>query len=285
VPSLLSYYEGEHPPAVRDLKRALEVSKQILLSHGLAVQTFREENIGGKIGLSTIFFPVHAASDHPEDQEARRRYDGYFHRWFLDPVFQGRFPEDMLEWHRSKGTDFPQLGSREAGIISQPLDFLGVCYFSRFVVKRSEESLLEVEMVEPPIGQANDMGWEIYPQGMYEVLKRVHEEYSPREIYISENGIPLVDRIENDGTIRDEKRIAFLARCLAHVNQAIAEGIPVCGYSVWSLMDNLEWDLGLSKRFGLTYIDYTSLKRIPKTSFRWYRGVVRNGKLKERKNR
>jgi beta-glucosidase len=217
-----------------------------------------------------------------ERSEARRRYDGYFHRWFLDPVFQGRFPEDMLEWHRSKGTDFPQLGSREGGIISQPLDFLGVCYFSRFVVKRSEGSLLEVEMVEPPIGQINDMGWEIYPQGMYEVLKRVHEEYSPREIYISENGIPLVDRIENDGTIRDEKRITFLARCLTHVNQAIGEGIPVRGYSVWSLMDNLEWDLGLSKRFGLIYIDYTSLKRIPKTSFRWYRGVVRNGKLKER---
>jgi len=285
VPSLLSYFEGEHPPAVRELKRALEVSRQILLSHGLAVQAFREESIAGKIGLSTIFFPVHPAGDNPEDLEAQHRYDGYFHRWFLDPLFRGCFPEDMLEWYRRKGTDFPQLDTQEARIITQPLDFLGVCYFSRFVVKRSEESLLEVEMVEPLAEQANDMGWEIYPQGIYEVLKRVHEDYSPREIYVSENGIPLDDRIETDGTIRDEKRIAFLSRCLSYVHRAIEEGIPIRSYSVWSLMDNLEWDLGLSKRFGLAYVDYTTLERIPKQSFQWYRGVVRNGKLNEMENR
>jgi beta-glucosidase len=279
VPSLLSYYEGEHPPAVQDLKRALEVSRQILLSHGLAVQAFREENIAGKIGLSTIFFPVHPAGDNPEDLKAQQRYDSYFHRWFLDPLFRGHFPEDMLEWYRIKGTDFPQLDNQEARIISQPLDFLGVCYFSRFVVKNDEGTLLEVEMVEPPPEQVNDMGWEIYPQGIYEVLKRVHEEYSPREIYVSENGIPLDDRIENDGTIRDEKRSAFLSQCLSHVHRAIEEGIPVRGYSVWSLMDNLEWDLGLSKRFGLAYVDYTTLERIPKQSFHWYRRVVRGGRL------
>ncbi|UCF98512.1 MAG: beta-glucosidase [Spirochaetaceae bacterium] len=281
VPSLLAYHEGEHPPAVRDLRRALEVSKQILLSHGLAVQAFREENIRGKIGLSTIFFPVHAAGDRPEDLEARQRYDGYFHRWFLDPLFRGSFPEDMLDWYGKKGTVFPQLDSLEASIVAQPIDFLGVCYFSRFVVKHAEGSLLEVEMVEPQSEKANDMGWEIYPEGIYEVLKRVHDEYTPPEIYISENGIPLADRIEEDGTIRDGERIAFLSGCLSYVHQAIDEGIPVRGYSVWSLMDNLEWDLGLSKRFGLAYVDYQTLRRIPKASFRWYSGVVSTGELEQ----
>lgn len=285
VPSLLSYFEGEHPPAVRDLKRALEVSKQILLSHGLAVQAFREEQIRGKIGLSTIFFPVHAAGEGQEDQAARLRYDGYFHRWFLDPLFRGGFPEDMLAWYRKKGTVFPQLDSQEAGIVAQPIDFLGVCYFSRFIVKHAEVNLLEVEMVDPPSEKANDMGWEIYPEGIYEVLKRVHEEYSPPEIYISENGIPLAERIETDGTIRDERRIAFLSGCLSYVHQAIEEGIPVRGYSAWSLMDNLEWDLGLSKRFGLAYVDYKTLRRIPKLSFQWYGAVVRRGALEKGENR
>jgi len=281
VPSLLSYFEGEHPPAVRDLKRALEVSKQILLSHGLAVQAFRDENAGGKIGLSTIFFPVHAAGEEPEDLEARRRYDGYFHRWFLDPLFRGSFPEDMLAWYRMKGTDFPQLDCREAGIVAEPIDFLGVCYFSRFVVKQGGGTLLEVEMVDPPAEKANEMGWEIYPEGIYEVLKRVHEEYSPPEIYVSENGIPLDDQIEEEGVIRDDRRIAFLSRCLSCVHRAIGEGVPVRGYSVWSLMDNLEWDLGLSKRFGLAYVDYQTLERIPKRSFQWYSAVVRRGALEE----
>jgi beta-glucosidase len=281
VPSLLSYFEAEHPPAIRDLKRALEVSKQILLSHGLAVQAFREGNIGGKIGLSTIIFPVYAAGSTSEDLEARWRYDGYFHRWFLDPLFQGSFPEDMLEWYRRKGTDFPQLDSREASIVAQPVDFLGVCYFSRFVVKQGGRNLLEVDMVDPPAERANDMGWEIYPEGMYEVLKRIHDEYAPPEIYVSENGIPLADRIEEDGMVRDKERIAFLSRCLAWVHRAIDEDIPVRGYSVWSLMDNLEWDLGLSKRFGLAYVDYQTLRRIPKQSFRWYSEVVRTGGLKK----
>ena len=285
VPSLLSYFEGEHPPALRNLKRALEVSKQILLSHGLAVRAFREENIEGKIGLSTIFFPVHAAGNDPEDLVACRRYDGYFHRWFLDPLFRGGFPEDMLAWYRSKGTDFPQLDSREADIIAEPIDFLGLCYFSRFVVKRGEGTLLEVEMVDAPAERASDMGWEIYPEGIYEVLKRVQEEYTPAEIYVSENGIPLADRIEEDGTIRDDRRIDFLSRCLTCVHRAIEEGVPVRGYSVWSLMDNLEWDLGLSKRFGLAYVDYQTLKRIPKQSFRWYGAVVRGGALEQGENR
>ena len=267
------------------MKRALEVSKQILLSHGLAVQAFREEQIRGKIGLSTIFFPVHAAGEGQEDQAARLRYDGYFHRWFLDPLFRGGFPEDMLAWYRKKGTVFPQLDSREAGIVAQPIDFLGVCYFSRFIVKHAEGNLLGVEMVDPPSEKANDMGWEIYPEGIYEVLKRVHEEYSPPEIYVSENGIPLDDRIDEDGSIRDDQRIAFLSGCLAYVHQAIEEGIPVRGYSAWSLMDNLEWDLGLSKRFGLAYVDYKTLRRIPKLSFQWYGAVVRRGALEKGENR
>jgi beta-glucosidase len=285
VPSLLAYFEGEHPPAVRDLKRALEVSKQILLSHGLAVQAFRDESLPGKIGCSTILFPVHPATGSPEDVQAGRRYDGYFHRWFLDPLFRGFFPEDMLRWYRKKGTKFAQLDAREAGIVSRPPDFLGLCYFSRFVVKSGGDSLLEAEMVEPPAGRSNEMGWEVYPEGIYEALRRIHEEYSPPEIYVSENGMPVDDRIEPDGTVRDQERIDFLYRCLSWVHRAIEEGIPVRGYSIWSLMDNLEWDLGLSKRFGLTYVDYMSLERIPKKSFHWYHDVACRGELKEGETR
>jgi len=282
VPSMVSYLEGAHPPALRDPQRALDVSRQILLSHGLAVQAFRQEGRAGKIGLSTILFPVHPADDSETSLQAARRYDGYFHRWFLDPLFRGRFPEDLVDWYRAKGLNVPDLSPEEARLVAQPIDFLGVCYFSRFVVRRAAEPLLEVEVVAPPPERCNDLGWEIYPEGIHESLARVQADYAPPEVYVSENGIALADRIDADGQVRDQERSGFLARCLGFVHRAMQEGVPVRGYSVWSLLDNLEWDLGLSKRFGLVYVDYASLRRIPKLSYAWYRQVVRSGAVGQR---
>jgi len=281
VPSMVSYLEGAHPPALRDPQRALDVSRQILLSHGLAVQAFRQEGRAGKIGLSTIVFPIHSADDSETSLQAARRYDGYFHRWFLDPLFRGSFPEDLVSWYRAKGLNVPDLSPEEARLTAQPIDFLGVCYFSRFVVRQAAEPLLEVEVVAPPPERCNDLGWEIYPGGIYESLARVQADYAPREIYVSENGIPLADHPDPDGQVRDQERSGFLARCLGFVHRALQEGVPVRGYSVWSLLDNLEWDLGLSKRFGLVYVDYASLRRIPKLSYAWYRQVVRSGAVGE----
>lgn len=281
VPSMVSYLEGAHPPALRDPQRALDVSRQILLSHGLAVQAFRQEGRSGKIGLSTIVFPIHPADDSEISLQAARRYDGYFHRWFLDPLFRGSFPEDLVSWYRAKGLNVPDLSPEEARLTAQPIDFLGVCYFSRFVVRQAAEPLLEVEVVAPPPERCNDLGWEIYPGGIYESLARVQADYAPREIYVSENGIPLADHPDPDGQVRDQERSGFLARCLGFVHRALQEGVPVRGYSVWSLLDNLEWDLGLSKRFGLVYVDYASLRRIPKLSYAWYRQVVRSGAVGE----
>jgi beta-glucosidase len=282
VPSMVSYWEGAHPPGIRDFSRALAVSKQILLSHGLAAQAIRQERPKAGLGVSTILFPVHPATEQEDDRQAAQRYDGYLHRWFLDPLFRGRFPQDMTEWYRHKGQRVPELSVEEAGLISQSLDFLGVCYFSRFLVRQGPDPLLETEVVSPPKDRSSDTGWEIYPQGIYEALRTVYEGYRPKELIISENGIALRDRLAEDGQVHDEERIAFLSRNLASVHRAVQEGMPVSCYSVWSLLDNLEWDLGLSKRFGLVYVDYATLRRVPKSSYRWYGEVVRTGELPER---
>jgi beta-glucosidase len=282
VASMIAYWEGAHPPGIRDFGRALEVSRQILLSHGLAVRALRGERPEARLGVSTILFPVHPATGEEADRQAARRYDGYLHRWFLEPLFQGRFPPDLTDWYRRKGQRVPELSTEEAGLISQPLDFLGLCYFSRFLVRQGPDPILGTEVLSAPKDHSSDMGWEIYPQGIYQSLRSVYETYRPKEMMISENGIALRDRLAEDGQVHDEERIEFLSRNLAWVHRAVQERIPVSGYSMWSLLDNLEWDLGLSKRFGLVYVDYATLRRIPKDSYRWYSTFVRSGELPER---
>jgi beta-glucosidase len=280
VPAMVGYLEGAHPPGIKDPQAALEVSRQILLSHGLALRALREERAGARVGLSTILFPVHPAGEGAGDREAARRYDAYFNRWFLDPLFRGSFPEELAAWFRRKGLAVPELSAEQAELVSAPIDFLGVCYFSRFRVRKSAaDPLLEVEVVQPPPERRSEMGWEIYPEGIHEALKRVAAEYAPPEIYVSENGIALADRSVPGGSVRDEPRSRFLAACLSRVHRALREGVPVKGYWVWSLLDNLEWDLGLSRRFGLVHVDYATLRRTPKRSFAWYRKVVGSATL------
>jgi beta-glucosidase len=279
VTSFIGYYEGSHPPGFKDLNVALDVSKKILLSHGLAVQAFREKNIKGKIGLANIIFPVYAATASEEDRRAQKRYDGYLNRWFTDPLFNGTFPVDMEEWYKLKGFHNVQFTEDEAKIVSQPIDFLGICYFSRIVVKHGHDPLLEVDFILPPADNCSDMGWETYPAGLYDVVKNIYKDYTPKELYISENGIALSDNLDNNGNIYDDMRINYLKNHLESLHRALKESIPIKGYSIWSLLDNFEWDLGLSKRFGITYVNYTTLRRIPKKSFYWYEKVVKSGAL------
>jgi beta-glucosidase len=123
------------------------------------------------------------------------------------------------------------------------------------------------------------MGWEIYPEGLYEIVKRVSEEYQPEDIYITENGIALPDQPDSKGRINDQKRIDYLRSHLLALHRAVDEGCPVSGYFVWSLMDNFEWAFGFSKRFGLVYVDYTTLQRIKKASFYWYQKVIKSKRV------
>jgi beta-glucosidase len=134
--------------------------------------------------------------------------------------------------------------------------------------------------VEPPGVEHTDMGWEVYPDGLRAVLRRVHDEYQPSRIYVTENGASYTDVRRHDGTVRDPERIGYLDRHVDAVARAVAEGVPVQGYFVWSLLDNFEWAHGYSRRFGIVFVDYTTLERVPKASYQWYRGLIgdqRNG--------
>ncbi len=279
VVAFLGHYEGRLAPGKQDFGTALRVSRNLLLSHGHAVQTFKEEGIKTPIGIALNLSPIHPAQEREEDQKAVQRYDGYLNRWFLDPLFRGQFPEDMLSLYRQKGFVLPQFSAEEGTLIAQPLDFLGINYYSRQVVTQGTEPVLETMPVELPNAEKSSMGWEVYPAGIYEIVQRVTREYSPRGISIAENGYPSPDVVSQDGSIEDPKRIAYLRNHLSFLLRAIEEGAPVKGYFVWSLMDNFEWSLGLTQRFGFVYTDYATFRRIPKKSFSFYRNVIRERAL------
>ncbi|HSV32371.1 MAG TPA: GH1 family beta-glucosidase [Atribacteraceae bacterium] len=275
VSSFMGHYLGVHAPGIRDFGIALRVSRNMLLSHGRAVRAFREGSFKGKIGLTQVVHPVSAWSDREEDEAARRRIDGYVNRWFLDPLYKGYFPDDSRDLFEKKGYSVPQFDDREAELVSQPMDFLGINYYFRHIVSQGrEEPVLEVDFHHPEDSEYTDMDWEIYPSGIAQVIKEVGDEYRPPEIYITENGIALPDRVDEKEKIGDGKRAEYLESHLSHLLSAREKGYPVKGYFYWSFMDNFEWAYGLSKRFGLVYTDYCSLRRIPKKSFFGYRDLI-----------
>ncbi len=271
VVAFVGHYEGRHPPGERDFATALCVSRHLLLSHGHAVKIFRGENLKTPIGIALNLSPIHPFSHDQEDREAAYRFDGYLNRWFLDPLFRGQFPQDMLDWYAQKGFAVLPLQEEESRLISQPIDFLGINYYTRHIIKRGSQSLLESEGVRLSNREYSDTGWEVYPEGLRELIVRLTQDYAPFAIYITENGFAYPDVLEDDGRIRDAKRIVYLSQHLRELTQAMEQGYPVRGYFVWSIMDNFEWNAGFSKRFGLAYVDYHTLRRIPKESFFWYR--------------
>ncbi len=182
----------------------------------------------------------------------------------------------MLSWYTQKGYLF-SVSEEEKALMCEPLDFLGINYYSRHVVQHGQEDpLLEIAQVKPKESEYTDMGWEVYPPGLFEIVERVFREYAPRKILITENGIALKDELK-EGKIEDRARIRFIEEHLRYLYKAIQKGYPVRGYFVWSLLDNFEWAWGFSKRFGLVFVDYQTRKRIPKESFYFYKRAIKMG--------
>ncbi|WP_166240665.1 GH1 family beta-glucosidase [Paenibacillus turpanensis] len=271
--SFLSNYIGAHAPGNRDLQLATNVAHHLLVAHGSAVRKFRELGIEGKIGYAPNVTWIEPYSSRQEDIDASRRATGWFVEWFLDPVFKGEYPEFLVEWFAGKGVTVPILeGDME--IITQPLDFVGINYYTGNVGRyQKDEGLLDCENIDEGY-EKTDIDWFIYPRGFYKVLTYIHERYGNVPIYITENGACFNDE-PVDGRVRDERRIDYLKRHLTQLERAIASGVPVSGYFTWSLMDNFEWAEGYSKRFGLVHVDYNTLKRTPKDSYYWYKHIAR----------
>jgi beta-glucosidase len=273
----LGHEEGQHAPGHRDPAEALRVAHHVLLSHGWAGKLLRQNYPGSEIGIVLNLVPSWPASESDADNEAVRRFDGFFNRWYLDPIFRGRYPEDVIADRMRRGhleterLPFVQAGDLDS--ISIPLDFLGVNYYSRVVVKADEAGEPVAAHVVPE-EELTDMRWEVFPQGLFDLLVRLKREYDPPKIYITENGAAYSDGPNDDGRIADLRRTEYLRSHLIKAHQAINEGVPLRGYFVWSLLDNFEWAHGYTKRFGLYWVDFDTQERIPKDSAFWYRDVI-----------
>jgi beta-glucosidase len=207
-------------------------------------------------------------SDTEADVEAARREDGFRNRWFLEPVLGRGYPEDMLERYAEI---LQTIEDGDMSTIAAPLDFLGINYYTRSVVRAG------VGEVAAEGAEHTEMGWEVYPDGLYQLLVHLQAAYELPNLYITENGAAFADAREN-GRVPDSRRISYLEGHLDAVASAIAEGVPVRGYFLWSLLDNFEWAFGYSRRFGIVYVDFDTLERVPKDSFTWYRDFIANGR-------
>jgi beta-glucosidase len=259
---------GEHAPGRTSEADAVATAHHLLLAHGWAVRAIRAAAPDAEIGITLNLAQAYAESESAEDEAAAWRVDAEGNRWFLDPLFRGSYPSDLLERNETVAP-FVRDGDLEA--IAAPLDFLGVNNYFRFVVSGDGD---RPRIVHDPEAQRTDMGWEVYPDGLHRLLVRVAADYSPTAIYVMENGAAFPDVRVHDGRVHDPERVGYLASHVEAVARAVADGAPVKGYFVWSLLDNFEWARGYAMRFGIVYVDYPTLERVPKDSFYWYRDFI-----------
>lgn len=272
------YTWGVHAPGHVDptYAAAAQATHHLYLAHGQAVQALRA-NLSSerKVGIVLNVAPIHAVSDSDADNAAAYRVDGLTNRWFLDPIFKGEYPTDVLALLGDKAV--PPIQPGDMQIISTPIDMLGVNYYFRQLVQDDSQSveITRSRTIIPPEAECTDTGWEIYADGLRELLVRIYQDYHPAELYVTENGCAVYDVLEPSGRVHDLRRIAYLRDHFQAAFQSIQQGVPLKGYFIWSFLDNFEWASGYSKRFGVTYVDYTTQKRHPKDSFAYYQSVIR----------
>ena len=287
--AFLGYASGHHAPGRTEPAAALAAAHHLMLGHGLAVQAMRTQDAGSTLGITLNLYPVDPASDTPADADGARRVDAVNNRIFLDPLLRGRYPDDLRQ-DVATVSDLAFIRDGDEKTINAPLDVLGVNYYTRHVVRASGATEPTSSRASAWVGSADvesvprglpttEMGWEIDPQGLYDVLSRVHRDYGPIPLYITENGAAFADRPGPDGTVADPQRIEYLDSHFRTAHRAIADGIDLRGYFVWTLMDNFEWAWGFTKRFGLVYVDYETQRRIRKDSAHWFAALTRGNRL------
>jgi len=272
--SILGYYEGILAPGHKDLKEALTVAHHILYSHGIVVENFRKYGFkNSKIGISLSLVPSYPASNSKEDAEAAFKSDGLFNRWFLDPIFKASYPEDMKKVFGKFVDDFDFIKDGDFEKTSTRIDFLGVDYFTHQLIKFSKDTKFNFKQASSDF-EKTDMGCDIVPEALSDIIIRLREDYTQVPIYIAGNGAAFDDKISKDGKVHDFKRIDFIKRHLLEIAKLNEKGADIRGYFIWSLMDNFEWQYGYSERFGIVFIDYKTQERVLKDSAIWYKNLV-----------
>ncbi|MFI9718122.1 GH1 family beta-glucosidase [Streptomyces sp. NPDC052396] len=287
--AFLGYAAGVHAPGRTDEAGALRAAHHLNLAHGLGAQALRATlPRGARVAVVLNPNAVRARSTSAEDADARRRIDALSNRIFTGPMLHGAYPDDLLA-DTAGITDWSFVRDGDTHTIRQPLDWLGINYYTPSVVSAATgeppsagptayPGAQGVAFHQPP-GKQTAMGWTVDPSGLYDLLMRFCNEVPGLPLAITENGAAYEDRPDIQGAVHDPERVNYLHAHLQTLLRALADGADVWGYFAWSLLDNFEWAYGYSKRFGLVYVDYATLERTPKTSARWYREVIRSGQL------
>jgi beta-glucosidase len=286
----LGYGIGVDAPGRAEFGLAVHATHHLLLAHAKGTEVLRRSTTV-PVGITLNLAPRIPASDNELDIAAARREDGVLNRLYLGPLFKGEYPEDMLQLAEAQGAGFDVVEPGDLPAISQPIDFLGVNYYSTGVVadpgrlKEARDAGYSV----PPDGEATPLatvwvgrprlertatGWEVDPKGLTDVLERVRDEYTSIPLYVTENGAAEHDYVGPDGAVHDTGRVRYLEQHIEAAKKAIDTGVDLRGYFVWSLLDNFEWSKGYSMRFGLVWVDYPTGKRTPKDSYDWYRNLI-----------
>lgn len=290
VASMVGHAFGVHAPGLRDGPTAVRVAHHLLLAHGLALEAFdglglrhrSDAEESGRIGLALDLHAYSPGSTREADVVAMERARTLESRWFLDSIVHGAYPNEGLAWYEARGAEPPILkGDME--LISGPVDFLGINYYRRHVIFADNGHPFFGYRDETPPGlPVTDLGWEVYPEGLYEVLHWVHDQYGLTKLFVTENGAAYEDTLVEEGSgdrVKDTNRLAYVQSHLHQVWRAMEDGIPVEGYYAWSLLDNFEWAHGYSKRFGLVHVDFPTQRRVIKDSGLWYGAAARAGKF------
>ena len=266
------YLHGKLAPGHRSLFEAPIASHNLLRSHGMAVRAYRAEG-RHDIGLVVNLEPKYAASQDAADLAAMTRADAYMNRQYLDPVFLGSYPAELEEIF---GEAWPEWPAEDFALIREPLDYLGINYYTRNVTRFDPEAWpVKAAAVRQKQATYTETGWEVFPRGLTDILAWVRTRYGNPPVYITENGAAFYDPPSvPEGEVTDPLRVEYFRSHLRAVADAIRDGSNVKGYFAWSLLDNLEWALGFAKRFGIVHVDFESQRRVPKASARFYSRVI-----------
>ena len=274
VVSILGYAHGTKAPGLRDWPTALRAAHHVLLGHGFALRALRVALPSAQVGITLNPAPIHPATCSDEDRAAALRMDGHLNRWFLDPVLRGHYPEDLRAYYERLFGPLDVVRRGDLRTISAPLDFLGVNYYQPERVAADPRCAPLGVKAAPRPAPTTAMGWEVNPDGLYELLLRLRRDYGDIPIFITENGAAYDDGAVVDGCVEDPDRLEYLRAHLDALARAVAEGVDVRRYYAWSLLDNFEWEQGYRKRFGIVHVDYETLARVPKRSALWYRDHI-----------
>ena len=264
VSASLGYRTGDHAPGRTSLNDSFAAAHHLLLAHGMAMPVIREHAPNSQAGIVLNFTPSFPYSDSEEDIKANEATDAFENRWYVEPIAGKGYPQrgvELLGWEQKE----IQAGDLET--IAAPIDFLGVNYYTRQTRRAGS-------IPAPQTLPVTDMGWEIYPQGINELLTTLHQRHQFKQYFITENGAAMPDKADASDNVDDQDRIDYIHDHLQQVHLAMSDGVPVKGYFAWSLFDNFEWAFGYSKRFGIVRVNYDTLERTPKASARWFSQVA-----------